>query len=85
MSGLVHKRFDYKPAEMAARFSNLNYHIYRFPVPGGVKPSGVLPGPAATQPPPANGQRAIVSADGDGLNLRKSPAGDLIHLHFGLG
>lgn len=76
--GVVHKRSAYSPAERVGRYSNLNYHIYRFPVPGGLKPSGVLPSPAALQPPPANGQRAIVSADGDGLNLRKSPGGDLV-------
>ena len=78
--GMVRRRDGYDPRVIAARYSYLNFHIYRFPVPGGVKPSGVLPGsaPAVTRPAPITGQRAIVSADGDGLNLRKTPGGDVI-------
>jgi hypothetical protein len=71
LDGVVHKRDAYDPAAMAARYSNLNYHIYRFPVPGGVPASGnVASAPAHAL---VAGERAIVSADGVGLNLRSTP------------
>jgi hypothetical protein len=66
--GMVRFRPRYDPAATAAAVG-LQYHIYRFTgdVPREV---GAPPGSATDL---SEGDRAVVQADGDGLNLRSAP------------
>lgn len=74
--GIVRYRERYDPAEVAARYGNLNFRIYRFPTPEEpvVDPQAlyVAPTPKLLAP----GDIAVVLADGDTLNLREGPGLD---------
>ncbi len=70
---VVRVREGYNPTEAAARYGNPNLraHAYRIPVKGAAGAGGSSP--AAGRVSLAAGDRAVVAADGDGLNLRKAP------------
>jgi hypothetical protein len=74
--GIVRFRERYAPAEVAARYGNLNFRIYRFPTPDEplVDPSALYEAPKARLLQP--GDVAVVLADGDSLNLRDGPGLD---------
>ena len=73
--GVVHLRSAYRPGDKIKQYPGLNYHIYRFPVPGAPKPSGTVTS-TTTQRALRAGDRAIVTAQGDGLNLRSGAGTD---------
>jgi uncharacterized protein YgiM (DUF1202 family) len=65
--GMVRIREDYNPAAMAARYSGLTAHVYRF---DGSAAADAGQGERAAAPAPEPGKTARVAADGDCLNLR---------------
>ncbi|MCL4230032.1 MAG: SH3 domain-containing protein [Dehalococcoidia bacterium] len=78
--GIVRIRKGYTPAAAAARVG-IDYHVYRFtgiPVPGGRTGNDGATAPpalpaAGTRPALKAGDTAMVSAQGDCLNLRWAP------------
>ncbi len=62
--GIVRTRSGYDPAASAARFWNIDFHIYRFPSPGGAPAPGDPTGSVEA------GTTATVVAPDDCLNLR---------------
>ncbi len=73
--GVVHTRVDYRPADKISKSPGLNYHIYRFPVSGAPKPTGTVTAPVSQRALRA-GDRAVVTAQGEGLNLRTAAGTD---------
>lgn len=74
--GMVHLRAGYSPSESAAR-SGMQFHIYRFPTAANPNPKGSsASAPTSPSAPPALGERGVVTAGGDGLNLRAGPGVD---------
>ncbi len=68
----------YDPAAAAARYSNINFHIYRFDETDRPSPDGRIPAPAAPRTPLAVGDVATVNTPGECLNIRTTPGGTLI-------
>jgi hypothetical protein len=69
--GMVRLRQAYDPAASAARYPNLNFHIYRFVGPTAPAPTATKSAAPTTKTKQlAPGDRALVVAGGDPLNLR---------------
>ena len=66
--GMVRVRYDYDPAASAARYG-IQFHIYRIGT-GAFTPPAPKPTATPSVTPLRLGDRAIVSAQGDCLNLR---------------
>jgi Bacterial SH3 domain len=75
---IVRLRNGYNPGAAAARYGNLEFHIYRFPTPSHPSPKGSPSGAAPLKF--LRGDRAVVAANGDGLNLRKGAGADQVIL-----
>ncbi len=73
---IVRERSAYDPARSAKRYPGLAFRIYRFPVDGVPLPAVAPSGAAAKQRSFSAGERAVVVADGTGLNLRAAPGTD---------
>jgi hypothetical protein len=69
--GIVRQRTGYDPTASAARYAGITFHVYR--ITGSAKPSAGTPGANTTL---GAGDRAVVKADGDGLNLRTGAGTD---------
>ncbi len=73
---MVGERSAYDPARAAGRYPGLAFRIYRFPVDGVPLPKVAPSGAVARQRTFIAGERAVVVADGTGLNLRGAPGTD---------
>jgi len=69
--GIVRQRAGYDPTASAARYPGITFHIYR--ITGSAKPTSGTSGGSTTL---SAGDRAVVKADGDGLNLRAGAGTD---------